>query len=141
VGNRAAQSRDRKVLADRRHATGRETCTSSAKRADRLGRSAAPRSPMPRRSRNRVEHGAKLKSTPCAAKLRGDDVGGRRAPLARRVAVVVPEPAELSHRRNRRETLAKSLYSPAFLIDADRQRRLAQALDVLGERASCSGFS
>src|SRR5205807_1925238 len=55
--------------------------------------------------------------------------------LARRAALAVPPPTELAHRGDRGKAVAKPLYAPAFVVDADRQRRLAQALDVPGERA------
>src|SRR5205823_11152758 len=78
-----------------------------------------------------VEHRREAEIDAVGGKLRGDDVGGAARRLARRLAVAVPEPAELPHRRNRRETFAKALHSPALVVDADRQRRLAQALQVL----------
>src|SRR5712664_86552 len=127
----------RKVLADRRHARGRETLhDAGAERADRVGVE-VQRTVADGRAGAviEVEHRREAEIDAVRGKLGGDDEGGAARRLARRVAVAVPELAELPHRRNRRETFAKSLYSPAFVVDADRQRRLAQALDVLGERA------
>src|SRR6266513_5559141 len=112
----------RKVLADRRHARGRE----SLHDAGAEGCAGAV---------IEIEHRREAEIDAVRGKLRGDDVGGAARRLARRAALAVPPPTELAHRRDRGEAVAKPLYAPAFVIDADRQRRLAQPLDVLGERA------
>src|SRR2546428_12182690 len=137
MGIKRRKAVTRKVLADRRHARGRESLhDAGAERADRVGVE-VQRAVADGRAGSvvEVEHRREAEIDAMGGKLRGDDVGGAARRLARRLAVAVPEPAELSHRRNRRETFAKSLYSPALVVDADRQRRLAQPLDVLGERA------
>src|SRR6266513_473417 len=112
----------RKVLADRRHARGRE----SLHDAGAEGCAGAV---------IEIEHRREAEIDAVRGKLRGDDVGGAARRLARRAALAVPPPTELAHRRDRGEAVAKPLYAPAFVVDADRQRRLAQPLDVLGERA------
>ena len=80
-----------------------------------------------------IEHRREAEVDAVRAELGRDDVADGRGRLARRLAVAVPELAELPHRRNRRETFAKALHSPALVVDADRQRRLAQALQVLAQ--------
>ena len=126
-----------KVLADRRHARGRESLhDAGAERADRVGvevqRTVADGLAG---AVIQVEHRREAEIDAVRGKLRGDDVGGAARRLARRAALAVPPPTELAHRGDRGEAVAKPLYAPAFVVDADRQRRLAQALDVLGERA------
>src|SRR5438445_9928972 len=133
VGIERRKAVTRKVLTDRRHARGRESLHyAGAERADRVGievqRTVADGRAGPVVE---VEHRREAEIYPVRSQLRGDDVGVAARRLARRLAVAVPELAELSHRRNRRETFAKSLYSPALVVDPDRQRRLAQAFPVL----------
>src|SRR6266446_5126156 len=124
MGIKRRKAVTRKVLADRRHARGRESLhDAGAERADRVGVE-VQRAVADGRAGSvvEVEHRREAEI---------DAVGGAARRLARRLAVAVPELAELSHRRNRRETFAKSLYSPALVVDADRQRRRAQAFQVL----------
>ena len=133
MGIKRRKAVTRKVLADRRHARGRESLhDAGAERADRVGVE-VQRTVADGRAGSvvEVEHRREAEIDAVGGKLRGDDVGGAARRLARRLAVAVPELAELSHRRNRRETFAKSLYSPALVVDADRQRRRALAFQVL----------
>src|SRR5256885_1881696 len=135
MGIKRRKAVTRKVLADRRHARGRESLhDAGAERADRVGVE-VQRTVADGRAGSvvEVEHRREAEIDAVGGKLRGDDVGGAARRLARRLAVAVPELAELSHRRNRRETFAKALYSPALVVDAGRQRRLAQAFQVLAQ--------
>src|SRR5947209_4217035 len=128
MGIKRRKAVTRKVLADRRHARGPESLhDAGAERADRVGVE-VQRTVADGRAGSvvEVEHRREAEIDAVGGKLRGDDVGGAARRLARRLAVAVPEPAELSHRRNRRETFAKSLYSPTLVVDAERQRRRAQ---------------
>src|SRR6266446_1160465 len=123
----------RKVLADRRHARGRESLhDAGAERANRFGVE-VQRTVADGRAGAviEVEHRREAEIDAVGGQLRAHDVGGAARRLARRVAVAVPELAELSHRRNRREPFPKSLYAPAFVVYTDRQRRLTQAFQVL----------
>ena len=89
-----------------------------------------------------VEHRREAEVDAVRAELGADHVGRRARGLFRRSR-------SRSHSRPssriggmRGEALAEALHPPAFVVDADRQRRLALALDVLDEAAcSCSGFS
>src|SRR5437899_10728904 len=125
----------RKVLADRGHARGRESLhDAGAERADRVGVEVQrPIADGRARPVVEVEHRREAEIYAVGGKLSGDDVGGTARRLARRLAVAVPELAELSHRRNRREPFPKSLYPPAFVVDADRKRRRAQPFYFLAQ--------
>src|SRR5467141_4784292 len=101
-----------KVLADRRHARGRETLhDAGAERADRVGVE-VQRTVADGRAGAviEIEHRREAEIDAVRGKLRSDDVGGAARRLARRVAVAVPESTELAHGGDRGEAVAKPLY-------------------------------
>src|SRR5690606_40460366 len=83
-----------------------------------------------------VEHRREREVDAVRGELGARNVAERAGGAAREVAVPVPEPAELAHRRQRGESGAKALHAPALVIHADGQRRLACALDRSEEHTS-----
>src|SRR5258706_11153333 len=82
-----------------------------------------------------IQHRREAEIDAVRRELGADDVGDRGRRLAARGTVAVPQAAQLAHRRNRAEALAKALHAAALVVDADRQRGLAQAPDLVRQRA------
>ena len=53
--------------------------------------------------------------------------------------VLIPNLAQLAHRRNTRKALAKTLYPAAFVIHRNQQWRAAQPMDTGGQFSELPG--
>ena len=125
-----------KMLGDGRHAALRESLhQASAQRADGGGIE-VQRAIADHRAAAivEIEHRREAEVDAVGAELGRDDVADRAGGLFGEITVAIPQSSERAHRRNGGEALAKALHAPALVIDAHRQRRLAQPLDVRGER-------
>ncbi len=135
VGVRLGVAMPREVLADRPHAGLREALHNArAERADRGGVEVQRAVTDDRAAAIvEVEHGREAEVDAVRGELRSDDIGDGPRRVARCAAVAIPQAPELAHRRNGREALAEALHPATLVVDADRQRGLAQPLHILAE--------
>jgi hypothetical protein len=69
------------------------------------------------------------------AQLAADQVADLGGLAQRTEHVAVPPAAELAHRRDAAEALAKTLHAAALVVHADQQLRAAQRMDLARQRA------
>lgn len=87
-----------------------------------------------------IEHGREAEIQPVRAQFRGDHRPRRARRAPRRLPVAVPEHAQPAHGRDGGETKGEALHPAPLVVHADRQFRLAQPRDLVGERGQLLGI-
>src|SRR4029453_8397588 len=86
-----------------------------------------------------IQHRRECQIDTVRSQLGSQDVSHIECKLARAGGMDIPCRAERPHWRNRRETLAKSLYPPSFMIDSDQERWIAQGMHARREPGKLLG--